>query len=728
MVFPCLFQGTGHRTRKRKAPSATSILSTQNPEVGSTQMTESETDPRRPALKCTCCFGSSTNTSINSADSTVSLPSSNPSKRETLENHIHTSKRKLFVQTNSPVVFTPVSEGEKQVQSSHYLYIPILQLNQKNPNNRSDARGYNSGVRVAELASAHKESQQNKDIAAHDTRESYVVVHNTEHSFQSTDVYQEKEVGKSDGSFGKENTCKEEREENLLEVRSVSQKPTLHSTALHVNCEASKTCSQELQICLVRCDSSNYVSQSSSSVFHLDTISDGGTEVELNVPDSTQEMTDDEDNEVGTCIKNIYNEEQTVFCKESDIKITSVKGGKEGQILYDGIHESMSCEGNEVQQKSVRQILQDHKVMKELPSGSPQDEIEVHYISNSEEITNNSEQRTQNVIIYPETHSDDKFIEGGSDIPMSETYEVYEQNSDQLRFSNSITEMLTDGVHILADNEFEILNLPDITLSADGNQQESSISYAEFASEETAVTRISSLNSRTSNNTDFRVDNCEFLDLPVEKRISSTSQNVHIICSEFADKGHIGPLSVGSSCESAQSQTQASLCSKVIETGQTVDSKSSGVKNPHRKSSVSSELRENGEKHLSQDVLGSSSDRSDKIVILQKCEQKVNCINSTDSAENNAKLDDLLSQRERPPNELLLVVNTLRQTHEISTTHLLLSNSSLSSCMERSCEITPENIIADAGQQSPSQECSSSSSPPSEESAHNQESGNFFLF
>jgi hypothetical protein len=964
----------------------------------------------------------------------MSLPSSNTNKRESPQNHIHVPKRKLFSQKESLIEFTPVSEDEEKIQSSKYLYKPRLRLHRLKLDSTGDDRGRNSGVRVAEVACAHRKSQQSKDIAAHGTRKSDVTAHNTQHSCHNRSMYQEKETGKSDGSYRKENTCEESRmlvrEGNLLKFKSASKESTLQNTTLHLNSEARKICNQDLQICLVRCDSSKYLSGASSSTLRLNIISDRGMEGLLNVPDSSQEMTDDEvPKELAerSYIENIPTKEQTVLCKESKIKVTSIKGGKKGEMLNDGIHENISDKGKEVQRKSNRQILQDWSAMEELSCGKPQDEVQnVHFTSNGGEITHNCEERSKSkyvatqqstdvqlhdrtvsvgdheevtgdkdfaveankekhvariknscdvenatefsskqaanmnhgksvqshhntekltnkrclnevmphkksgncvlevkrygtldcsgkelfieemlslsnesvlhitctpeasaqklaandhmrvrsdgiaekssyelnledlsdnesllkddcfthiIIITPKTQSDDKititrslsqsssseaseihscsydnsfngedvasggnghnilklkhipdnqhnnikssekadtgrdeideeciennkstnlihmqpcigkndhrelqvlenisgevdidsYSEGGNDIPMFDTYKVDGQSADQLIFSNSIIEMLNDGEYILAANQFEILNFPDITFTADENQQESSIGHIELASKETAITRILSPDSRTTNNTDPRVFNSGLLDLAVEKIIPSTSQNGHISCTEFADKEYICPLSIESVSKSAQSQTQATLCN-AIENGQTMDSKSSsGGNNPNRKLSLCRQVRKNGEKYLSH-VLGSSLDKSDEIVVFQKCKQNENCINSTISTEKNETMDDL-SQREKPTDESLHAVSMLQQTHEISkTTHSFPSNSSLSSCVERSYELTPETFIANAGQQSqeqcsffcPSQESVSSSSPPSEESAHNQKKGNFF--
>jgi hypothetical protein len=901
--------------------------------------------------------------------------------------------------------------------------------------NRSNDRGHNSGVRVAKAACAHKKSQPCKDVAARDTRKSSVVVYNTKHSSHHSDMYQETKAAKSSGSFRKENICKESgmlvREGNLLEFESASKASALQYTTMQLNGEASKTCNNELRICLTRCDSSKYLSEISSSALHLDIISGKGTEDELNEPDSTQEITDDVPEELAdrSYIENIPTEEQAVLCKESEIKVTSIEGGKKEELLNDYIHENISDKGTDVQRKADRQILQDSCALEKLPCGMPGDEVqEVHFRSNSEEITHNCDKRskskyvvtqqstdvqcqdrilsvgdhkevagnvdftveankekhtarmknrcdvgnavefssteflneeaasmnhgksvqsghitgklmnkrclnevmphnksgncvlavkrygtlycngkdllveemslsdvsaldktgtpeasaqeltasehmrrrsdgiigkfsyelnledlsdnvsllkeycfTHKIIISPKTQSDDKVTvmrsltqscsevsegyscsldnsfnddvtsggnrlnilklkhipdnqhnngkstekadngrdeidkdcienntntnlihmqpytekndhgelqvfenisgevdinsnsEGGNDSPVFDTHTVDGQSADQLNSSNSVTEMLTDSIHTLVGSQLGILNFKYITIRADGNQQDSGIGHYELASKESAVTRMLSPKSRSTNNVDPRVNNCGVLGLPVEKIIPSASRNGYIACTGFADKENIDSLSTESSSKSAQSHTQA-IFHNVTEIGQTVDSKSSfDGNNPNRKLPLSRQVRENGKKYLSKVVLGSSLDKSDKIVIVQKYKPNENYINSATSTEKNTKLDDLF-QREGPTEKSLDAVNKLQQTHEISgATHSLPSISSLCSCVERSCDLAPENIIANAGQQSqeqssfscPSQASMSSSSPPSDESASNQSKGNF---
>jgi hypothetical protein len=1042
-----LFQGTGWRT-KRKPSTAVSILSSQNLEVGSTWMMEPETNlrsedyPNHPTPECTCCFNSSTNTSISPIDSTMALISSTKNRRQHQKNHVHSPKRKLFSQIKSLVEFTPVSDDEKRIQPSKYLYMPKLQLNHIKPNSRNDIRGRNRSMRVASVAGAYTKSQQSKRITSYDTKLD-VVVHNTENSCHGSNICQENASGKSAGSFRKENTPKKVdmlvREGNLLEFEDASEKSTLDSTKLHVNSKTRKNF-QELQICLVHCDSSINLCGASSSEFHLNAVPGKGTENALNMPtccsDSAQEMLDENKvpEEVGRHdIKDTSVEEQTVLDKEGKVEVMSSKGGKEGEIPNGNIHEK----GQEVQGKSSRQILQDQSVMEKLSLDRPQDEVtsdegNIYDVSNSEEVADNHEHRskgnykvtqqstdrlhqdrkmslhdheeeankdqnpavktnkekhvarmenscdgggatefssklllneevanmnqrksiespkctrelmnkkclnelvphkksancileikrysgkellknktlsssdsedgsalhrtctpetttqiqpasehmregfdgtveksscdldledlsdkeslncdhfTQKVANCPEEQSGNKStvtkslfqsnsfggseiyscssdnllndednalggngqntlklnhsadnqnsnrksseeaddegeetenntslihmqpctedndhgnlqvvennsgkvnVDGNrgdeSDIPMPDIQKVYEQDAAQLIFLNSIKEILNDSVHIVADNQFEVLDLPEIiSLSAEGNQQESSIGVTENASKETDTTRISSLNSTTTNNIyhdtlftqlDPTVSNTKVLDLPAEKKSLSTSKNGHTAYKKCSDKELIFPLSVESGNKFAPSQTQATLLS-ITETEQTMgtrcNSKSvtSSTNNPRK-------VRESSDKYQSQAAFSSSNSwKSGNNNIFQRHKQNEDCIQVTHSAEED-KLVDSLSQKERATGKQCDTGNTLQQTDETSKiVQFSSSNSSLSSCMERPCELIPKNITSHIDQSSqeqlsfccPSQELMSplSSSPP-EELGHSQKKGNF---
>jgi hypothetical protein len=798
----------------------------------------------------------------------VSEVSSTPNKRKSPKNH--SPKRKLFSQRKSLVEFTPVSEDEKRMQSSKYMYKPNLQLHHIiEVNSRKDARGCNRVMRVAEVACAQKKAQHSKDVASHDRKKSGIVVCNTKRTCQDTGTHQENAAGKLDGSFRKENTTKDSstlvQEGNLLKLRGASGNSALDNTTLNLNNEANKN-DQELQMCLTHCDSLVYLSRSSSSESQSNIVSEEGTEIELNVPtcpDSAQEMLDDDDKvleeQVGR--DNLSSEEQTVLSKESEINVMSVEGGNEGEMLNSPVHESISDKGEEGQWKSSRHVLQDRSVMEELSCGKPQDkvisgksscELNLRDLSDNQSLLKN-DHSTHKVTICPKTQSSDKNAvtkslsqsscferseshscshdnsvngediapgrnghnilklthnipdnqnnngklaekagnegeeidegcmekhlnlilmqscgeenennsgkvgtdgnrEDASDVSMFDMYKVYGKNAAHLNVSDSINYTLNGSVYTLEDNQFEVLDLPEIIfLRADGNHQESGTGDTEHGSKETPGTRILSANSRTTDNNyhdmlltqpDPTVSNSKVSYLPAEKKIPSVRQNGCTVCTELAEKELIGPLPTDSDKKSGQSETQATL-QNGLGTGQTIktrcNSKSSltsGRNNPMGRLSLSTQVTENHDKCLSQ--ADSSLWKSGNNTTIMKCKENEDCITSTPTEEKI--LDNLLSQGEEATSESCHTVNMLAQTDDISkTAHFSSSNSSLSSCMERSCELVPENITASTDQQSPEESsfcCSSqelvsppsSSSLPAKESGCRQKKGNFLKF
>lgn len=275
--------------------------------------------------------------------------------------------------------------------------------------------------------------------------------------------------------------------------------------------------------------------------------------------------------------------------------------------------------------------------------------------------------------------------EDGSDVPVPGTYKIYGKNVAHLNFSNSIKDILNDSVYILKDNEFEILDIPDvISVRADGNQQESGTGGTDHGSKETPRTRILSANSsRTTDNTchdiclaqpDPTVSHCtKVLYHPAEKKIPSVRQNRHTVCTELVEKEPIGPLPTDSDKKSGQSQTQATLQND-LGTGQTIETRcnnksslTSGRNNPNRKFSLSTQVTENDDKHLLQ--ADNSLWKSGKNTI-KKCKQNEDCISSIHAKEKI--LDDLLSQRKGATSELCCTGNMLGQTDIYKTAFFIL--------------------------------------------------------
>jgi hypothetical protein len=346
--------------------------------------------------------------------------------------------------------------------------------------------------------------------------------------------------------------------------------------------------------------------------------------------------------------------------------------------------------------------------------------------------------------------TDDNNI-NGSDVPMLDMHKIYRKNVAHLNISNSINDILNESVYMLKDDQFEILDISEIiSIRADGNQQKSGTGDTEHVSKETSGTRILSGNSRTTDNTcdillaqpDPTVSNSsKVLYLPAEKRIPSVRQNRHTVFTELIEKELVGSLSADSDKKSGQIQTQATL-QNGLGTGQTIKTRcnnksslTSSRNNPNRKfSQVVTQVTKNDDKHLSQ--ADSSLWKSGKNIIIKKCKQNEDCINAIHAKEKI--LNDLLSQREGATSESCCTVNTLGQTDVYKTVYFSSSKSSLASSVERSCKLVPENIAANAVQQSseessfccPCQELASppsSSSLPPEESGCSQKKGNFFL-
>jgi hypothetical protein len=592
----------------------------------------------------------STNTSKNSVDSNVLVVASTPNKNKSIQNHIHSPKRKLFSQKRSLVEFTPASESGKSTQSSENQSAPMVKVHHRELNSESDDRGCSSSVRYAAVARVHKKSQHVKDITTRDTGKSVVAVHNTGHTCQENTAW------KSGGLFRKQGISKEssvlEKEGNLLEFRDASEKSALDNT---------------------------------SSECNLDIVSGEGTDGEINMhlchSNSAQQISEEEEVRRND-VRNVPTEELVVLSKESKTEVMSYKGEKQGEIINDHILENIPDKGSAVQSKSSRHVLQGHSVVEKLSCGRSQDEVmsektsyeqnvqdlsdkesllqddnftqtvaicmktwntgenidslclsqiscvegtvvsscshddslneedislggtelntlkQKHIIADNQNNTGKSyesagnereetheecqENNTNLICMQPLREANDhREVQGiernhdevntddnrgnGSDIPLHDVYKLYKQNAGQLSFHKYVKETLTASAHILADHRFEVLGCPEVICSrSNGNEQESDNGCTEHASEENAIMRLSSPNSRTAHNTcvdtlltqqEPTVNNSEGPEHTVEKIICSTSQHGHVTCSGLSDKERLGCSSLKSGKESARSHT-----------------------------------------------------------------------------------------------------------------------------------------------------------------------------
>lgn len=336
-----MFEGTKQRTKKRKAPAAPRILSLQT----HTRITEPNAATSKPYSDClrTNCtsLSGSTNTGKNSVDSYMSVSTSTPNKKKSIQNHIHSPKRKLFSQRKSPVEFTPASESGKGMQSSEYQSALTVEVHRRELNHESDDGSCSRSMRYAAVARVHKKSQHVKDITARDMGNSVVAVHNTGHTCQENAAW------KSGGLFRKQGISKESSvldiEGNLLEFRSASEKSTLDN--------ASNGC-------------------------NMDIVSGEGTGGEINVhlchSNSAKEVSEEE---IGRSdVRNVPTKELVVLSKESKKEVVSYKTGKQ-EIINDHVLENVQGKGSAVQSKSSRHMLQGHSVMQKLSCGRPHKEV-----------------------------------------------------------------------------------------------------------------------------------------------------------------------------------------------------------------------------------------------------------------------------------------------------------------------------------------------------------------
>jgi hypothetical protein len=265
------------------------------------------------------------------------------------------------------VDFTPVSEGERRIQSSKYKYTPNLQLLQiTEANKKKDAKGCNGAKKVAGVSCVQKKKQDSRGTASYDTGKTGVAVCNTKCASQGTGINQGNSAGKSGRSFTKENTIKASSmlvsEGNSLKLRGASENSVLDNSTLHLNTKANRN-HKELEISLTH-DSLMCSSRSS------------GIESELNVPtcpDSAQKMIDDDKfNEKQTERKDLSRIKQNMLHKEGKINAKSIEG-ENGEMVDYPIHESLLDEREEVQWISNRHILKDWSVMEQLSCGISQD-------------------------------------------------------------------------------------------------------------------------------------------------------------------------------------------------------------------------------------------------------------------------------------------------------------------------------------------------------------------
>ena len=558
--FLCLFQGTGQRTKKRKAPAACHIHLPRT----SSQMTEPDAATNRicryyPTLNCTSP-SNSTNTSTLTVDSNVSVVTSTPSKKESIQNHVQSPKRKLFSQRKSLVEFTPAAESGKSTQSSEYEFVPMVQVHNRKLNSETDDGICIRSTRYAAVAVVRKKSQHSKDITSNIT-------------------------GKSGGLFRKQSISEEsrvaEKEGKLLEYNCVPEKSTLDNT---------------------------------SSERNLDIVSGKGTDSERNThlrhSDSDQEMSEEE--AVGrNYVQNIPTEAQAVLSKDSKTKVVSYTRGKQGEIIDDHMDEDMPYKRGAAHSKPSRHMLQGHRVTEKLSSGGSQDEVtsekpsceqnvqdlsdkgsssedgnftrkmgicmkiqntdyrhlsqnscleesEVcscshddslnkedtavggteqntvklkHIIPDNQNNTGKSSENADNErektddefqesntnLICMQPHreeNDNQEVQGlennhgqvnidgneeNSAVPLHDIYKIYRQNTGRLSFQEYVKETMNVCVRILTDSACEVLDCPEgISIRSNGNEQKPDNGCTEHASARNGIAR--SANGRTANN------------------------------------------------------------------------------------------------------------------------------------------------------------------------------------------------------------------------------------
>jgi hypothetical protein len=301
----------------------------------------SQTNSAYPTMNFISLSGR-TNTSKSSVDSKASVVAGTQNKKDSKQNHIHVSKRRLFSQRKSVMEFTPASESGKSTQSSEYQSAAVAQVHHSTLNRKSDDGGCSRSMRYAAVARVYKKSQHTKNITSHGTGKSDVAVRNTEHTCQ------ENVARKSDGLFRKLGISKEssvlEKEGNLLEFRGASEESALDNV------------SSECNLCVV---------------------SGKGKDSEINMhlchSNSAQEVLEEE---VGrNDVRNVPTEEQAVLSKERKTKVISCQ--REQQAEFINVHSLKNMPQKEiaVQSKLSRHMLQGHRLTEKLSYGRSQYEV-----------------------------------------------------------------------------------------------------------------------------------------------------------------------------------------------------------------------------------------------------------------------------------------------------------------------------------------------------------------
>jgi len=174
-----------------------------------------------------------TNTSKSSVDSKAFVVASTQNKKDSKQNIINGSKRKLFSQRKSVMEFPPASESGKNTQSSEYQSAAVAQIHNTTQNRKSDEGDCSRSMRYAAAARLHKKSQDTKNITTHGTGKSDGTVHNAEYTCQ-VNVAQ-----KSDRLFRKLGVTKEssvlQKEGNLPEFRGASEESALDNASNECN-------------------------------------------------------------------------------------------------------------------------------------------------------------------------------------------------------------------------------------------------------------------------------------------------------------------------------------------------------------------------------------------------------------------------------------------------------------------------------------------------------------
>ncbi|XP_021942793.1 uncharacterized protein LOC110841492 isoform X2 [Zootermopsis nevadensis] len=699
------------RAKKKKTSSANGIHLTQNPEVGSTQKSEPETNirsnahPDHPALGCTCCFDSSTDASVGSIDSTVFLPSIEPNKREYPQNHI--SKRKLFSQRESLMEFSPVLEDEKRIQSSRYLHMPRQQFHHKELNSRSDDRGQKSGVTVVKVACTLKKSQQSKDIPAYDTIKSYLPqemigddevpkelaershIENTPE--EETVFCKESEVLKvtsiAGGNKGQvlDDGIQENMSNKRNEVQRKSNRKILNDCSVLEEPSCGKPQDEVQEVYFTsnceRCESEYVATQQN-------------TDVQLqNVTVSVNEhegVTGDKDLVVEA------NKEKHV----ARLKNVCDVGNAAGFSIKCFLNEEAA---NINHDKSVQR----HHNTKKLMNKKCLNEVMPH-------------KKSGNCVLAIKKYGKEIFIEEIMPFP--------EASAQKLSANEHIRER-SDGIPEKFLNELNLEDLSDNESSLKDYCFTHKIVISPKTQSDDTFTNIRSL-SQSSYSKTPETYSCSRVSFNDEDVLSGGNSHNILKQKHFADNRHDN----GKSFEKADNGTDE------IDEGFTENNMSTSIIHIQ----PCTEKNDHGGLWVFENISGkvnidSNSEGGNDIPMLNACTVDGKSSNSMREIMNDCV--HLLEDNSRVlglPVEKLIPSTTLNghtefadkeQTHEVSeTTHSL----PLSSCVESSCELTPENIIADVGQHSeeqssfscPSQESVPSlSAPSSEDSTHNKNNG-----